>query len=101
MRSHILALSAAALLCAAPVQAQPAQPAQCPPLTRVFTLDLNSSPGGGRYAAPVTVNGQQKQFLLSTSNPASRLSRAVMNELKLSPRQLGQQFSSAGRVENA
>ena len=98
MRTHVLALSAAAALCAAPAQAQPAQ---CGSLTRVFQLPLTPGPGGVRFGVPITVNGQQKQFLLSTGIPNSRIGRRAVNDLKLTPRTQGQMLQRNGTVNNA
>lgn len=98
MRFHILAFTAVIVLCTAPAQAQQST---CGPLTRAFSLDLTPGPGGGRYAVTITVNGQQKQFLLSTGSPNSRLARRVVNELKLSQRSQGRMLIGNGQVNNA
>lgn len=99
MRTHILSLTFAAALCAAPVQAQPAQ---CGPLTRVFALDLDMHPSGLRYGVPVTVNGKPKTFLLDTGGAWSQLSPEAAAELKLTIKTASgvQMFDMYGNVVN-
>jgi hypothetical protein len=89
-------LAAALVFAAAPAKAQ-----QCGPLQRAMSLDLIPGPGGARFGVPVTVNGLQKRFLLSTGNFVSRLSSQTVAELKLSPRSQGRLLAANGTVRNA
>jgi hypothetical protein len=97
MRPLVLACSVvAALACAAGAQAQ-----QCGPLKRALSLDLRPGPQGGPlFGVAVTVNGTPRVFQLNTAGQISRVSPAIVSELKLSPRSQGQMFARNGAVRN-
>lgn len=78
-----------------------AQAQSCGPLQRILSLDLQPAPGGGpRLGVPVTVNGTPRNLLLNTEYKESRVSRAVVNELKLPTRTYGKMLALNGQVLN-
>lgn len=96
MKKQVLVLLA---LCAG--LASPAVAADCGPLKAVASLDLKPAPGGGpRVGVPVTVNGTPELMVLNTEYKESRVSRAVVNQLKLSPRSYGKMLALNGQVLN-
>jgi len=89
---------AALLLFAA---AAPAHAADCGPLKQILSLDLQPGPGGGpRFGVPVTVNGTPRLMLLNTEYKESRVSRALVNQLKLSTSSYGKMLALNGQVTN-
>jgi hypothetical protein len=81
--------------------AAPAGAEDCGPLKQVLSLNLQPAPGGGpRFGVPVTVNGTARNLLLNTEFKESRVSRAVVNDLKLSPRTYGKMLALNGQVLN-
>ena len=99
MRPLALAFS---LLAATAAFAAGAQAQSCGPLKRALSLDLKPGPAGGPlFGVAVTVNGTPRTFALSTNGQISRLGRAVVTELKLSPRSQGRLLARNGAVRNA
>jgi hypothetical protein len=79
-----------------------AQAADCGTLKRALSLDLTPGPRGGPfYGVAVTVNGTPRNFALSTAAKISRLSRAVVTQLGLTPRSQGKMLGLNGSVSNA
>lgn len=98
MRSFGIALLAAATTM---VLATGAQAADCGPLQRILSLDLQPAPGGGpRVGVPVTINGTPCTLLLNTEFKESRVARAVVNQLGLKQSSYGKMLAMNGDVLN-
>jgi hypothetical protein len=77
-----------------------AQAADCGPLREALSLDLQPGPGGARFGVPVTINGTPRNLLLNTEFKVSRVSRAVVNDQKLSTSSYGKMLALNGQVLN-
>jgi predicted aspartyl protease len=79
-----------------------AQAADCGALTRALSLDLTPGPAGGPLlGVAVTINGTPRNFLLDTDGQVSRVSRAIVTQLGLSPRSQGKLLALNGAVINS